>query len=141
MTTPDERDRQYDDLTAHDRLKMANLTDFGQMACVGVDEVRANLAATGYPLNKVRFIKGDVLQTIPAQAPQKISLLRLDTDWYKSTSHEMVHLYPRLSSKGVLLIDDYGHWKGSRQAVDEYFASNDPILLNRLDYTGRIGIK
>jgi hypothetical protein len=68
--------------------------------------------------------------------------LRLDTDWYESTKHELVHQYPKLSVGGVLIIDDYGHWQGARQAVDEYFNDNRlPILLNRIDYTGRIAIK
>ena len=62
--------------------------------------------------------------------------------WYASTKHELVHLFPRLSKAGVLIIDDYGHWKGSRQACDEYFAEHRvPILLNRIDYTGRMALK
>jgi Macrocin-O-methyltransferase (TylF). len=66
----------------------------------------------------------------------------LDTDWYESTKHELEHLFPRLAKNGVLIIDDYGFWKGSRKAVDEYFAGlNMPVLLNRMDDTGRICIK
>jgi O-methyltransferase len=42
----------------------------------------------------------------------------------------------------VIIIDDYGHWKGARQATDEYLKVNKiPLLLNRIDYTGRIGVK
>ncbi|MBV1831309.1 hypothetical protein HNW77_11720 [Komagataeibacter sp. AV436] len=74
------------------------------------------------------------------QAPEKIAVLRLDTDWYESTRHELEHLYPRLVPGGVLIIDDYGYWAGARKAVDEYF-SDKPILLNRLDNTGRIAVK
>jgi hypothetical protein len=85
---------------------------------------------------------GEVETTIPDQAPQEIAVLRLDTDWYESTHHELVHLYPRLSEGGVLIVDDYGHWQGARRAVDEYFASDAaPILLSRIDYTGRMGVK
>jgi O-methyltransferase len=69
-------------------------------------------------------------------------VLRLDTDWYESTWHELSHLYPRLSPGGVLIVDDYGHWAGARAAVDRYFAeSANPPLLNRIDYTGRIGVR
>jgi hypothetical protein len=54
----------------------------------------------------------------------------------------MQHLYPRLAPGGVLIIDDYGHWEGCRQAVDEYFSTvAPPVLLNRIDYTGRIAVK
>ena len=87
-------------------------------------------------------MQGPVERTIPEFAPKSISLLRLDTDWYESTRHELLHLYPLLERGGVLIIDDYGHWEGARKAVDEYFrdASIRP-LLNRIDYTGRIAIK
>ena len=76
------------------------------------------------------------------KAPAQISLLRLDTDWYESTYHELQHLYPRLSVGGVLIIDDYGHWQGARRAVDQYIEENRlKVLLNRIDYTGRICVK
>ncbi len=104
--------------------------------------VRETVLATGYPPERLRFVRGPVEQTIPGHAPVEIALLRLDTDWYGSTRHELEHLYPRLAEAGVLIIDDYGHWEGARQAVDEYFASHGaPLLLNRIDYTGRIAVK
>jgi hypothetical protein len=105
-----------------------------------LDEVRNNLESTGYPINHIHTIKGKVEDTIPDTIPKKISLLRLDTDWYESTKHELIYLYPILSDKGVLIIDDYGSWAGAKKAVDEYFEET-PILLNRVDTTGRIGIK
>ena len=141
MPDPTDKDVQFDDLTALDRLRMAGAESYSELAKVTVEEVQANLRRTGYPLDRVQFVVGDVRQTIPTTAPARISLLRLDTDWYASTAHEMKHFYPRLCRGGVLLVDDYGHWKGSRQAVDEYLASESPVLLNRLDYTGRIAIK
>lgn len=106
------------------------------------DEVRQNLAATGYPPDRLHLIAGTVEETLPARAPARISLLRLDTDWYQSTRHELIHLFPRLVAGGVLIIDDYGHWSGAKQAVDEYIAQRKvKILLSRIDYTGRIGVK
>jgi O-methyltransferase len=105
-----------------------------------LQDVQHNLLSTAYPRGNLNFVKGKVEDTIPHNTPQQIALLRLDTDWYESTKHELEHLYPRLSSGGVLIIDDYGHWRGSRKAVDEYFAER-AILLNRMDYTGRISIK
>ena len=74
--------------------------------------------------------------------PTQIALLRLDTDWYESTRHELLHLYPLLERNGVLIIDDYGHWQGARKAVDEYFAASaTPVFLHRVDYTARLHIK
>jgi hypothetical protein len=68
--------------------------------------------------------------------------LRLDTDWHASTKHELENLYPIVSKHGIIIIDDYGHWQGSRKAVDEYIQDNQlQILLNRIDYTGRQFVK
>lgn len=109
----------------------------------GFDEesVRALILETGYPADRVHVAVGPVEETLPEHAPESLALLRLDTDWYESTRHELEHLYPRLADGGVLLIDDYGHWEGARRAVDEYFAVRDPLLLARIDYTGRIAVK
>ena len=107
-----------------------------------LEDVKKVLFETGYPKQRIHFIQGRVEDTVPAHAPDTISLLRLDTDWYQSTKHELVHLFPRLSRHGVIILDDYGHWSGARQACDEYFARNRiAILLNRIDYTGRIALK
>jgi len=107
-----------------------------------VEEVRDVIAGSGYPMDKVVFVKGPVEDTIPATVPDRISLLRLDTDWYSSTKHEIEHLYPRLSTHGVLLLDDYGHYQGARRAIDEYFdrAGKRPFLT-RIDYSCRAAIK
>lgn len=103
-------------------------------------DVQSTILATGYPADKIHFIRGRVEDTIPASMPPEIAILRLDTDWYESTRHELQHLYPRLEKGGVLIIDDYGHWDGARAAVDEYF-SDKALLLHRIDYTGRAAIK
>jgi O-methyltransferase len=104
--------------------------------------VERNLRRTRYPMHRFRLVQGDVLATIPAEIPASLAVLRLDTDWYRSTSHELEHLYPRLSPGGVLIIDDYGYWRGARKATDEYFQAVDARpLLNRIDYTGRICVK
>jgi len=106
------------------------------------DDVRANLLSTGYKAENLLFLKGKVEHTIPNMMPEKVALLRLDTDWYNSTYHEMLHLYPRLTKSGVLIIDDYGHWVGAKKAVDDYFGGfNHKVLLHRIDYTGRMLVK
>ncbi|MCC6138367.1 MAG: class I SAM-dependent methyltransferase [Bdellovibrionaceae bacterium] len=111
---------------------------------VAVSEARVkeNILKTGYDASKIHLIKGKVEDTLPEKAPAKIALLRLDTDWYESTKHELEHLYPRLVQGGILIIDDYGHFKGSRQATDEYFARHGiKTFLHRIDYTARMIIK
>ena len=105
-------------------------------------QVKETALATGYPAERFHFVKGPVEETLPAHAPDRLALLRLDTDWYESTRHELVHLYPRLADGGVLIVDDYGHWDGARRAVEEYFAAQgERPLLTRVDYSCRIAIK
>ncbi len=107
-----------------------------------LDVVQQAMASVGYEGSKVHYIKGRVEDTIPAAAPERIALLRLDTDWYESTRHEMIHLFPRLCVGGVLILDDYGHWLGARRAVDEYLREhNVPLFLQKIDYTGRHAVK
>jgi O-methyltransferase len=107
-----------------------------------LDDVRRNMAMTGYPIDELHYVQGKVEDTIPASAPDRVALLRLDTDWYESTRHELEHLWPRLSTGGVLIVDDYGHWQGARQATDEFFhLQGAHILWHRVDYTGRVTVK
>nr|MBV6630674.1 class I SAM-dependent methyltransferase [Oceanococcus sp. HetDA_MAG_MS8] len=106
------------------------------------NNVRDLLMQTGYPASRIHFVRGPVEETLPTQAPEQLALLRLDTDWYESTKHELLCLYPRLAHGGVLILDDYGHWHGSKQAVDEYFSQYaEPVLLTRIDYAARLVIK
>jgi O-methyltransferase len=102
-----------------------------------LEEVQAALRSTGYPMERIHYIKGPVEQTLPGQSPDgSVALLRLDTDWYESTQQELRHLVPAMPDGGVLIIDDYWHWGGCRQAVDEYLAvSAMQILLTRVDIT------
>ena len=88
------------------------------------------------------FIKGKVENTLieKSNLPEKISLLRLDTDFYESTKVELDILYPLLSTKGVLIIDDYGDFPGCRKAVDEYFSDKN-VLIVGIDKSCRVIIK
>lgn len=108
------------------------------------DDVRDLIESTGYPKDRLHFIKGLVEETIPRRAPDRIALLRLDTDYYKSTKHELDHLSPRLAPGGVLIVDDYGHWEGSRLATDEHVHQLDErgvhLFLHRIDYSARLAI-
>jgi O-methyltransferase len=105
-------------------------------------QVRKNMSSTGYPPDRIHYVAGMVEETIPRSAPESISILRLDTDWYESTKHELIHLYPRLSRGGVLIIDDYAAFRGARKAVDEFIRENQLcLLLNRIDSDARIAVK
>jgi O-methyltransferase len=141
MSEPGEEDVKHTGERAADVLA-GESRDSHDWGIASIDEVRTAVLSTGYPEQRTHFVQGRVEETLPENAPPEIALLRLDTDWYSSTKHELVHLYPRLAGGGVLILDDYGYWRGARRAVDEYMAVNDlPLLLNRIDYTARIALK
>ncbi|MEI2737662.1 MAG: TylF/MycF/NovP-related O-methyltransferase [Chitinophagaceae bacterium] len=138
MTKPGEMDGQEE----KEQWEQGRVTDTLNNMCYSpIEEVKANMERTGYPAEKIIMVKGKVEDTLPGTLPSKISLLRLDTDWYESTKHELQHLYPLLVKNGVLIVDDYGAWQGARKAVDEYFKDIPNVFLGRIDYTGRIVIK
>jgi O-methyltransferase len=147
MTAPTEHDTSRFDEPAVDAWQEAErrgVRVHGELFGPEVfsqDSVRETLRNSGYPVERLHLVKGPVEETIPATAPEQIALLRLDTDWYESTRHELEHLYPLLSPAGVLIIDDYGHWEGARRAVDEYFAERRAPLFSRVDYSGRMAVK
>jgi len=141
MTEPGDEDVKHSGERAADLLAGASRESHDR-AVASIERVREAVLSVGYPEARIHFVQGPVEETLPAKAPAEIALLRLDTDWYSSTKHELLHLYPRLTRGGVLVVDDYGYWQGARQAVDEYMATNDVrLLLNRIDYTARIAVK
>jgi O-methyltransferase len=143
MPPPTEKDRRVTDdgsVSADDLL--ADAAPGSKLrAAAGLEDVQKSMAATGYPDDKVHFHPGLVEDTTPGQAPDTIAILRLDTDWYASTKHELEHLYERLSPGGVLILDDYGDWEGSRKATDEWLAkTGEPLFLAPMG-SGRIAVK
>ncbi|TLD70901.1 macrocin O-methyltransferase [Phragmitibacter flavus] len=141
MSEPTDDDFSVDGRPAAVQLK-EEPKGTGVWCEASIEDVRANMISTGYPEDKILLIKGKVEDTIPNTIPKHVALLRLDTDWYESTRHELQHLFPLLDSKGILILDDYGHWQGARKAVDEYFqATGDPVYLHRVDYSARILVR
>jgi hypothetical protein len=113
-----------------------------ELLTVSLDEVKENMLSTGYPIENIIFVKGLVEDTIPHTLPNQIALLRLDTDLYESTYHELIHLYPKVMPQGVVIIDDYGHFRGAQEATEKYFTqTSQEILFHRIDYSCRVGIK
>jgi O-methyltransferase len=106
-----------------------------------LEDVQEGFAEIDYPAERIHYVPGKVEDTIPGEAPDQIAILRLDTDWYESTKHELAHLYSRLAPGGVLIIDDYGSWQGSKDATDEFLLeTGEPLMLTRVA-RGRVAIK
>lgn len=139
MTEPKDIDLSIRGESAKNLYQDSN----GNWCFSSLEEVKNNITSINYPKENIHFIKGKVEETIPdSNTPEKIALLRLDTDWYESTKHEMINLFPKIVKGGIIIIDDYGHWSGCRKAVDEYLKENNiKLFLSRVDYTCRIGVK
>jgi hypothetical protein len=142
MTPPGPEDKNFRGRPAAELLAIDNPVNGFIWGKSALAETEAALAGTGYPAKELEFIVGPVESTIPARVPERIALLRLDTDWYSSTYHELVHLWPRLVPGGILIVDDYGDWQGAKKAVDRYFAEAGlRPFLHRIDGAGRLVIK
>jgi len=143
MVAPTDVDTKIDGTNAPEAFEKYKINKDSSTWCRSdIEEVRAALYSTAYDPSKIHFVKGKVEETLPQTMPEKIALLRLDTDWYESTKHELVHLFPRLVPGGVLILDDYGSWLGAQKAINEYFLENNiKIFLCRIDNTGRVAIK
>jgi predicted O-methyltransferase YrrM len=143
MTQPTDVDINYLGESADAKFRDTRRSDHSDWCYAPLEEVKENFANAALSEERVKFIRGDVAETLrqTAELPAAISVLRLDTDWYESTRAELEYLYPRLSSGGILIIDDYGHWGGARKAVDEYFAQRDRPFFQYIDQTARIGVK
>jgi O-methyltransferase len=140
MPPPSEHDRRLGGASAQELMEHGPRPALVK-AVADLDDVRAGMERTGYPAERIHYHPGRVEDTVPRAAPADIALLRLDTDWYESTKHELEHLYGRLSPGGVLIIDDYDYWEGSRKAVDEFVAATGARLLLIPIDTGRIAVK
>jgi hypothetical protein len=147
MTEPTDHDTSPVDRSARDVWEEAErrgeraFSNFFNAEIFNEQAVRETLVATGYPADRLHFVRGPVEETIPDRMPDELALLRLDTDWYESTRHELEHLYSRVSPGGVLIFDDYSTWQGARKAVDEFIArTGEPLLLVPIA-AGRIAVK
>jgi hypothetical protein len=141
MPPPSDDDMNLRGERAADLLSTADKQDT-IWAISQLEQTMKSVDRVGYPADRIHFIKGRVEETLPGRAPDSIALLRLDMDWHEPTRHSLEHLYPRLISGGVLIVDDYGYWQGARKAIDEYFQGHRvKLLLHRINFTLRMGVK
>jgi O-methyltransferase len=145
MTAPTDKDRFASDSSlAYKTFEINKKETHNDWCFASIEDVKENFNKFGLLSENIKFIKGDVCETldIKKNIPDQICVLRLDTDWYESTRKELEVLYPKVCIGGSLIIDDYGHWSGAKEATDEYFRlHNNRPLLNYIDYSGRIGVK
>jgi len=146
MTEPQDLDRDFKGASAKRQILEApkrqgnyskNVTAFASLS-----DVKLGMQSTEYPSNQIKYVVGDVLETLKSDdTPKAIAVLRLDTDWYESTKVELEILWSRVSIGGIVILDDYDHWEGAKKAVDEFFATRpkQPFLMKML--SGRVIVK
>lgn len=106
-----------------------------------LEYVQHNMTKVGYNPDRIKYVVGDVLETLrmAENLPTEIAILRLDTDWYESTKTELEVLFPRVVKGGLVIIDDYFAWRGSRNATDEFLtAHGHEVKLLDIKRTGNI---
>lgn len=143
MTAPTNEDK-HEGINTQEWFERYQKETHNEWCYASLEDVKHTMSVMSCSSANVFYVKGPVEKTliVPENLPKKISVLRLDTDWYESTKIELEVLYPLLESGGILMIDDYGYWEGARKAVDEYFASytKKPFLFP-IDTWGRIFVK
>jgi O-methyltransferase len=133
MTEPSDTDADFNGISA----ELMMLHNPGFRCISSLEEVKENISRhTGIV---PQYHEGDIL--LNTFVPKKIAVLRLDTDWYESTKHELDTFYDSVVPGGIIIIDDYGHWKGCKKAVDEFLGVHPEIVLQTIDYTGRWFLK
>jgi len=87
-----------------------------------LDEVKNNFNTFGLLDEQVVFLKGWFKDTLAAAPIARLAVLRLDGDYYQSTTDGLLNLYNKVSVGGYVIIDDYAEdsWTYCRKAVNEF---------------------
>lgn len=145
MSQPTDQDIHMSGYTAKSEFnKLKSGNGFSDWCIASTHEVELTLnKICPYAERYSKFIVGKVEDTliIKENIPKSIGLLRLDTDWYESTKIEFETLYPLVSNYGIIIVDDYSDWQGSRKATDEYLAKLDPKSFESSTVSGTLVIK
>ena len=105
--------------TGHAADAALKLHEHNDVLAVSLDTVRRNFERYDLLDDQVHFLPGWFKDTLPTAPVEKLAVIRLDGDLYGSTMDALVHLYPKLSPGGFVIVDDYciPH---CRQAVDDF---------------------
>jgi O-methyltransferase len=101
-----------------------------------MDRVNEVLAFVGFPKERTVIRKGLFNDTFRQPLPQKVALLHLDADWYDGIYAALETFYPLISTGGIVILDDFGHWEGTREAFYDFCKRYDiRPLLERVGHT------
>lgn len=84
--------------------------------------------------NNVTLVKGLYEDTLSKKDKSPVAFAHIDCDWYDSVMVCLERITPRLSTGGVMIIDDYDAWSGCKKAVDDYFEDKkDKFVFRKLN--------
>lgn len=94
------------------------------------DRVAHSLRTFGYPPEEhnIELIQGLYETTL---RPSQVAVAHIDADWYESVRTCLHRIWPTLTPGGVIILDDYDTWSGCREAVDEWLADREDVVIER----------
>ena len=79
--------------------------------------------------DNIELIKGDIVQTssdyLINNPDQKICLLNLDVDIYEPTKTVLDNFYEKISTGGILILDDYLTFPGETKAIEDFIQDKE----------------
>jgi len=100
---------------------------------------------TDEEIDKIKFVKGWIPQSLKEFNENDISLLNIDVDLYQPTKDALKYFWPLMSKGGIIMLDEYDFgmdatkWPGAKKAVDEFCAENK--IEVQIHYTGKAYLK
>lgn len=96
-------------------------------------DVRRAMRLAGTPEDSYTIREGFFVETFPLPGPAGVALLHCDADWYESVLQVLERFYPLMPMGACVILDDFGHWEGCREAFYDFCQQHrEKPLLERL---------
>jgi O-methyltransferase len=103
---------------------------------VSRSQVERNFQAYGLLDERVRFLEGWFENTLPMAPIERLAVLRLDGDMYRSTISVLDALYDRVSPGGFIIVDDYALPPCKAAITDFRAAHGITTPIEAVDWSG-----
>jgi cephalosporin hydroxylase/predicted SAM-dependent methyltransferase len=131
MPAPTEKD-VHGDLTAEN-------SGWGSGTCAAPTASLMEICGKLGVAEIVTPVQGMFSDTLPGlrDSLEAVAFLHMDGDWYESTRDILVNLYDRVVDRAAIQVDDYGYWKGCREAVHQFEQERGlRFNIHKVDGTG-----
>jgi len=95
-----------------------------------VEDVKQIMQTMRIPSQNITIRKGWFSDTFKEPTSEKIAFLHIDADWYESVRIALDTFYEKVVEGVVIVLDDFGHWEGCREAFYDFCAEKKirPLL-------------